>query len=238
MSQISCGPWLLHWLTPEVLVSDIELEQGVHPSEWSEALHWQSQIRRSEYLRSRWLLRQLTNYQEKLGKTPAGAPIWPPGLVGSLTHKSGYIGLVLAPTHVWLSLGIDAEEPAKMRLDYVPRLCNNAEATLLQGLAAGDDERHRLLLTVLFSFKESLFKALFPLGETRFYFHDAQVIQIDQQTEQISIRLLRQVSPLTPAGFVLTGSYRSFASVGRNFVLTSVGMERTISGGTGSDSCG
>ena len=238
MSQISCGPWLLHWLTPEFLVSDSELEQGVHPSEWHEALHWQSQIRRSEYLRSRWLLRQLTKYHDILGKTPAGAPIWPPGLVGSLTHKSGFIGLVLAPTHEWLSIGIDAEDPAKMRLDFVPRLCNKAEATLLQGLAGGDVEHHRLLLTVLFSFKESLFKALFPLGETMFYFHDAQVIKIDQQTEQISIRLLRQVSPLTPAGFVLTGSYRCFVSVGRNFVLTCVGMGRATSGGTGSDSCG
>lgn len=238
MKQITCGKLALHWLTPATLVSEAELEQGVHPSEWREAQNWQAKTRRDEFLRSRWLLRRLTGYQGILGKTPAGAPVWPPASVGSLTHKSGFIGLALLPSSDWLSIGIDAEDPARMQLAFAPRLCLPAEEALLRKLADGDLEHQRFLLTVLFSFKEALFKTLFPLGEIMFYCHDAEITGLDQQSGQITVCLRRDVAPVAPTGLVLTGSYRSLDSDGRTFVLTCIGIERTVSGGTGRDSCG
>ncbi|MBX6384282.1 MAG: 4'-phosphopantetheinyl transferase, partial [Microbispora sp.] len=38
-----------------------------------------------------------------------GAPVWPAGTVGSITHCSGYRAAAVAPAHLARAIGIDAE---------------------------------------------------------------------------------------------------------------------------------
>jgi enterobactin synthetase component D len=47
----------------------------------------------------------------------------------------------------------------------------------LQRMAAGPAEHIALLVTLTFSAKESLFKALYPIVQKRFYFEDAQLLE-------------------------------------------------------------
>ncbi|MEU7191588.1 4'-phosphopantetheinyl transferase superfamily protein [Streptomyces sp. NPDC045369] len=91
---------------------------------------------------------------------PHGAPQWPAGIVGSMTHRQGYCAAVLAHSADLLSLGIDAEpneplSPAVLRAFALPE-----ERDSLRPCPHHPGVHHDRLL---FSAKESVYKAWFPL---------------------------------------------------------------------------
>ena len=63
----------------------------------------------------------------------------------------------------------------------------------LQRMAAGDREQQALLVTLTFSVKESLFKALYPIVRQRFYFEHAEVLEWTTEG-RIRLRLLTDLS--------------------------------------------
>ncbi|MGW9171353.1 4'-phosphopantetheinyl transferase family protein [Streptomyces decoyicus] len=102
---------------------------------------------------------------------PRGEPRWPSGLVGAITHCEGYAAAVVARSTEVLALGVDAE-PAKPLPDGV------LEAVALPGERAGLPRNpygapplpwDRLL----FSAKESVYKAWFPMTGRPLEFEDA-----------------------------------------------------------------
>lgn len=105
-------------------------------------------------------------------------------------------------------MGIDAEDPGRMRGAFMPRLCAPVEAMLLNHWAADHDTDIVAVLTLAFSFKEALFKAHFPRGGRMFYFLDAEITSIEAHNDLdhvFTARLQVDTTPTTPAGSVVTG---------------------------------
>ncbi|OIJ94840.1 4'-phosphopantetheinyl transferase family protein [Streptomyces colonosanans] len=105
---------------------------------------------------------------EKLGVPPQpilpgerGAPLWPDGLVGSMTHCEGYCAAALVRAGDLASLGIDAEPHDQLPDGVLEAVALPAEQTRLRGLARSHPSIH--WDRVLFSAKESVYKAWFPL---------------------------------------------------------------------------
>ncbi|MFG2510697.1 4'-phosphopantetheinyl transferase [Streptomyces sp. NPDC048584] len=90
-----------------------------------------------------------------------GAPGWPDGLTGSMTHCQGYCAAALVRAADLASLGIDAEPHGPLPEGVLPSVALPAEATRLAGLAEELPAVHWDRL--LFSAKESVYKAWFPL---------------------------------------------------------------------------
>jgi 4'-phosphopantetheinyl transferase EntD len=92
------------------------------------------------------------------------APVWPDGVVGSITHSDGLCAAAVARASDFAAVGIDAEAvrelPASVR-DLV------IAADELHGLPSGTRWD-----VVAFSAKESVFKAWFPLTRSWLDFHD------------------------------------------------------------------
>ena len=63
----------------------------------------------------------------------------------------------------------------------------------LQRMAALPREQHALLVTLTFSVKESLFKALYPIVHKRFYFEHAEVLEWSA-AGKVRLRLLTDLS--------------------------------------------
>ncbi|MEV6957817.1 4'-phosphopantetheinyl transferase superfamily protein [Streptomyces sp. NPDC051207] len=122
---------------------------------------------------------------EKLGVPPQpvlpgerGAPRWPDGLVGSMTHCAGFCGAALARAGDLASLGIDAEPAGPLPDGVLPAVALPAEAERLRLLAAERPEVHWDRL--LFSAKESVYKAWFPLTRKWLDFSQADIeISVD-----------------------------------------------------------
>lgn len=95
-----------------------------------------------------------------------GAPLWPPGFAGSISHTviggQGYAAALAARSSEYPGLGVDAEVLGGVGEELVRRLFGEAERRWLAGLDGRLGETAR---TLLFSAKEAVFKAL-PAGST------------------------------------------------------------------------
>ncbi|MFD6431132.1 4'-phosphopantetheinyl transferase [Streptomyces venezuelae] len=103
-----------------------------------------------------------------------GAPGWPDGVVGSMTHCAGYRAAVVARAGEVISVGIDAEPGEPLRdPDVLNLVADETERTLLASLASRQPATpwDRLL----FSAKESVYKTWFPLTGRWLGFEDARV---------------------------------------------------------------
>ncbi|MEU6275005.1 4'-phosphopantetheinyl transferase superfamily protein [Streptomyces populi] len=134
--------------------------------------------RRAEYATVRRAARACL---AELGVPPAalvrgvdGAPRWPAGTVGSLTHCQGYRAAAVARTQDADGLGIDAEPCAPLPARVLARVTSAAERTHLDELrAAGADVPWCRLL---FSAKEAYYKVWYPAMGCWLGFDDAEVL--------------------------------------------------------------
>lgn len=86
-----------------------------------------------------------------------GAPLWPPGYVGSITHKGSYRAAAVAPARVLRAIGIDVEPDEPLPPGVLETIASDEEVAAVRALLAGSPGRawDRLL----FSAKESAVKA-------------------------------------------------------------------------------
>ncbi|MFF5258029.1 4'-phosphopantetheinyl transferase [Actinomadura viridis] len=90
-----------------------------------------------------------------------GAPCWPAGVVGSMTHCAGYRAAAVARGTDVRALGIDAEPHGPLPGRVLRAITGDAERAALAGLAAALPGTHWDRL--LFSAKEAVYKVWFPL---------------------------------------------------------------------------
>ena len=112
-------------------------------------------------------------------------PLWPAGVVGSLTHCGGYRAAAVARSGDVRSLGIDAEPDAALPDGVLRSIGLPPERERLAALPAGPVHWDRLL----FSAKEAVYKAWFPLARRGLEFHQAE-ITIDPAGGGLTARLL------------------------------------------------
>jgi 4'-phosphopantetheinyl transferase EntD len=102
-----------------------------------------------------------------------GAPQWPEGIVGSMTHCDGYRGCVLARSADFASVGLDAE-PNLPLPDGVEKMVSlPAERAHVAALA--ESYPGTCWDRLLFCAKESVYKAWFPLTRAWLGFEQARV---------------------------------------------------------------
>ncbi len=102
-----------------------------------------------------------------------GAPGWPAGIVGSMTHCAGYRGAAVASDRFAASIGIDAEPHGPLPDGVLDAIARPEEHGRLAELAAGAPRVHWDRL--LFSMKESVYKAWFPLTGSWLDFEEASI---------------------------------------------------------------
>ncbi len=103
-----------------------------------------------------------------------GAPKWPAGVVGSITHCDGYRAAAVALDKDVRAIGIDAEPHGVLPDGVLDAIARPEELEILPGLAASAPDVHWDRL--LFSAKESIYKAWFPIAQRWLGFEDAIVV--------------------------------------------------------------
>jgi 4'-phosphopantetheinyl transferase EntD len=116
-----------------------------------------------------------------------GEPLWPAGAIGSITHCDGYRAAAAAPAGEVMALGIDAEPNLPLPDGLLGDIARPEERPGLAELARSNPSVHWDRL--LFSAKESVYKAWFPLAGRWLGFEDA-TLTIDRRGEAFSARLL------------------------------------------------
>jgi 4'-phosphopantetheinyl transferase EntD len=118
---------------------------------------------------------------------PKGDPVWPEGVVGSITHCEGYRACAVGRGSDFATLGVDAEVDAPLPEGLLGDIALPEERRRLAALAR--ERPGASWDRLLFSIKESVYKAWFPLAERWLGFEDATVT-IDPAECTFSARLL------------------------------------------------
>ncbi|PMG78023.1 4'-phosphopantetheinyl transferase family protein [Vibrio lentus] len=149
-----------------------------------ESLEMATDKRLAEYLAGRYsALLSLNNHNERFN-TPQSIniskhryPIWPAGFIGSISHCNDQAVSITAKSNKLLSVGVDIELylSAKMSEKVSWKIHNAEEMSIL--LSAGIDAN--IATTLLFSAKESIFKAVYPLVKFYFGFMAVRITQIN-----------------------------------------------------------
>lgn len=117
---------------------------------------------------------------------PRGAPRWPEGIVGSLTHCIGFRAAAVARATQWCAVGIDAEPHHRLTPDVLETIA-----------LASELQRVRTLLRVrpavcwdrlLFCLKEAVYKAWYPLTLRSLGFEGA-CIELDAERGAFEARI-------------------------------------------------
>ncbi len=203
-----CTPLDTHWPLPEALAHGVFLSTRLTPSQLAADDFQQSRIeppasiqrsvakRQAEFLAGRLCARAALRQLDGTDSVPAigedRAPIWPDHVTGSITHGGGRAAAIVAPKRHWQGLGMDLED--LLSRERAERLAGEILTPAeMQRMASIHAEQIALLVTLTFSVKESLFKALYPLVRKRFYFEHAEVLEWDPRG-QVRLRLLTDLS--------------------------------------------
>ena len=124
---------------------------------------------------------------------PRGAPQWPAGVTGSITHCAGYRAAAVAYLTDVAGIGLDAEPNAPLPDGVLDRIAVAQEQAWLPELAAAAPgvSWDRLL----FCAKESVYKAWFPLTRRWLGFEQA-VITVDLRAGAFTAELLEPAEAL------------------------------------------
>jgi 4'-phosphopantetheinyl transferase EntD len=119
------------------------------------------------------------------------APIWPAGVVGSLTHCDELCAAAVARVGEIVALGLDAELDAPLSERMGRRICTPAERLHLARLPGREPGVWEKLA---FSAKESFYKAWYTLAHTGLGFRDVE-LRVDPDAARFSVRVLRDDKP-------------------------------------------
>ncbi|PMQ03279.1 4'-phosphopantetheinyl transferase Npt [Dyella sp. AD56] len=154
-----------------------------------------------------------------IGIGPHREPLWPEGFIGSITHCLGVAAAIAVPEGPQRGVGIDIEHVVA-KPDAIAALLHVViDATELECLRAVTTAwPFELLLTLVFSAKESFYKAAFAAVGRVFGFEAVRLHLIDAQREVLGFIVAQ------PLGAVFSKGYSfevKFAVTAPGTVLTS-----------------
>lgn len=131
--------------------------------------------RRAEFRASRTCarlaLRKLGQAAGAILKGRYGEPIWPEGIVGSITHAEGYCAVIVTSRQLWTSVGLDIESSSALEPELADLVCSSIEKSFY----CMSEERQVDWAKLTFVIKEAAFKALFPLTRQYLDFLDVEI---------------------------------------------------------------
>lgn len=153
--------------------------QKLHPAEENYFSQLSSVSRKEHYRSGRICAGEVlsklgTRGQPVLRDPQTREPLWPEGISGAITHSGNWAAAAAGKTSDVSGIGIDLEDLERQVDSRISRhVCIPEEQKWLQECGEDCLEQN---LKIIFSAKESIFKAFFPYTRTYLHFHDARIL--------------------------------------------------------------
>ncbi len=169
------GPVVVEEMDPASVPADLS---PLHPGE-AAMMARAVEKRRREFTAGRVLARtamgRLGISEQPLLNGDDRAPIWPAGVVGTITHTRGWCAVAMAKATDVRALGADVEQDTPLEARLWDSVLNPDEIDHLQGMHA---DEARALGKLIFSAKECAYKAQYLLTRT-FLGFSAMSVSVD-----------------------------------------------------------
>lgn len=169
--------------------------------------------RLSEYFAGRYCAIQTLNKMgiqlNHIDRGERGDPLWPDGVYGSISHCSNRAVAVAGPIQTELNqlgVGIDIED--EVNEIVIENVRNDTVNPNEVELIFSDPAQVGARFTLMFSIKESFFKAAYLNVGAYFGFDAISLFDIDFATHQIAFKINKTLSPELTAGSVHKGQFK------------------------------
>ncbi len=181
-------------------------------------------VRKAEFRAGRTVARSalaaLGVAAQPIPRTNDRRPVWPAGIVGSITHSGTLCAAIAARNEHVLGLGVDLEPATPLEPSLYSTVGRpNERVTFEYPIKSGADSVDRGKL--VFAIKEAVFKAYYPVTEVFLDYQDA-TITVDPGG-QFSVRLVQRV-PALPGHPIFLGRW---ALVG-DHILAVLRLKRVV----------
>ncbi|WP_299008490.1 4'-phosphopantetheinyl transferase [uncultured Shewanella sp.] len=152
--------------------------------------------RQAEFLAGRFLAKccfnQLALPYQDIMNAEDRSPIWPKNVIGSITHSNETAACGITTSKHVQALGIDLEYDINIKSceDIYKSIINPAEEALIRATALPFNQG----VTLAFSAKESIYKALYPLIKQFFNFDAVEITNIDLINQRLTLKLTKNWS--------------------------------------------
>jgi 4'-phosphopantetheinyl transferase EntD len=146
------------------------------------------------------------------------SPVWPPDIVGSISHsRTCAVAIAAHATENLLSLGVDVEETEPIEEELMEQIGTQSEYTLLRGAGCVS---HELVSRLLFSLKEASFKCLYQWSGAFPDFADLRLLDMGSARDFAMGRLMK------PTGEIAERVVGKFV-VGREHICSTAVLRRS-----------
>ena len=154
---------------------------------------------------------------------PDRQPVWPAGLVGSITHTEGICAAVVGRCEEFSGLGVDTEIVGHVSHDIWHSICTVRELAWLDSLPAA---QRAAAVTLVFAAKEAFYKCQYPITREWLDFHDLCVeVRWGAAEATFSVAAERAICVAATIFMPLLGRYRlheGYASAGIAIAATAI----------------
>ena len=131
-----------------------------------------------------------------------GQPVWPAGIVGTISHSTVWCGAAVARQENIRGIGLDIETIDRVSMQIAKKVLTPSE---MEWVNARDDEAQKRL-ALFFSAKETVFKCVAPVYGKSFGFYD-MVITLATKEQSFEVKLDDKISAEVPHCPTLNGRY-------------------------------
>ncbi|MCO6547214.1 MAG: 4'-phosphopantetheinyl transferase superfamily protein [Gilliamella sp.] len=174
--------------------------------------------RKAEFFAGRYLARKaLEDCDKKLFNIRIGndgSPLWPEKFVGSISHCKEIAICTIAYKKNIKSIGVDVEN--YIENDNIDLILNDVLTKSEYRFHQSSASLNSIIFTLIFSAKESLFKALSREISFLFDFRYCQLVNINFSNYTFTIEIIKKLSPTLLPGVCFDG----FFELCRNHVFT------------------
>ncbi|WP_241602428.1 4'-phosphopantetheinyl transferase family protein [Rosenbergiella nectarea] len=162
-----------------------------------EALRHAVKKRQAEYVASRWLVAKLLETIDipsfQLFNRPDRSPIWPTGKVGSLSHHDHKTFALIDSYPTWVGNDIERMLTQQKAAELRSMIMTHEELSLLTSAGFSLSQA----TTLVFSVKETVYKAVYPEVQTVFGFEQVTITACDPHLGRVTAHLSAVAQPIS-----------------------------------------
>jgi 4'-phosphopantetheinyl transferase EntD len=145
-------------------------------------------------------------------------PVWPPGIVGSISHTDRYCGVAIAWKTKFESLGLDVELARIIDEYYWKKICTRKELAWITSLPS---DRRQENAALIFSAKECLYKCQYAISKKWLNFH-AVMITVNPDIGEFEAIFAVNIDSSFKRGTCLKGRYLFY----HGYVFTGISIPK------------
>lgn len=183
--------------------------------------------RKNEYLCGRVLAQAVLNHHFGLDQPITSMyeplPIWPSHVLGSISHSQNK--LIVALSNNAVNLGIDIEHwvTSEFAQESAHLILTPSEFDLWKGKAAEFFD-FAGYVSLIFSVKESLYKAVYPTAKQYIDFLEASIVDINLKNQTLTLTFLPEIQQR----YQLLEQYQGGWAVEQDYIMTWVFQARNF----------